>query len=125
MRAIRGENTRPEKRVRSALHRLGYRFRLHATHLPGSPDVVLTRHRTVVFVHGCFWHQHARCPRATTPSTRVEFWNEKFRKNRLRDRRVVRALVRLGWRVIIVWECESEVGLSNTLQERLKDRARR
>jgi DNA mismatch endonuclease (patch repair protein) len=125
MRAIRGENTRPEKRVRSALHRLGYRFRLHATNLPGSPDVVLTRHRTVVFVHGCFWHQHARCPRATTPATRVEFWNEKFRKNRLRDRRVVRALVRLGWRVIIVWECESEVGLSNTLQERLKDRARR
>lgn len=86
---------------------------------------MLVRHRTVVFVHGCFWHQHARCSRATKPSTRVEYWTEKFRKNRLRDRRVVRALLRLGWRVIIVWECESEAGLSDTLRERLKDRARR
>ena len=106
MGRIGGANTRPELRVRSILHRLGYRFRLHAGDLPGRPDIVLPRYRTVILVHGCFWHRHPGCRYATTPATRRKFWTAKFDANVRRDRRVARRLRRLGWSVLTVWECQ-------------------
>lgn len=107
MAGIRGKNTRPELVVRSFLHRQGLRFRLHQGTLPGRPDIVLARHRTIVNVHGCFWHHHPGCRFAYVPATRVAFWKEKFRQNRERDARNDRRLRELGWRVITVWECEA------------------
>lgn len=106
MSRIRGRDTRPEREVRSLLHRLGFRFRLHPRSLPGRPDVVLPKYGTVVLVHGCFWHRHARCPLAYIPKTRTQFWSQKFDVNVARDRRVVSTLRSLGWRVLVVWECE-------------------
>lgn len=107
MSRIRGGDTTPEKAVRSALHRMGYRFRLRVRELPGSPDIVLPRYRTVIFVHGCFWHRHPRCSFAYTPKSRVEFWQDKFEANVARDRRTSRSLRARGWRVIVVWECQT------------------
>lgn len=107
MRRVRGRDTGPELAVRRFLHRAGYRFRLHDRRLPGSPDLVLRRHRTVVFVHGCFWHRHRGCRRTTTPKTRREFWRRKFTANVARDAAAVRALETLGWRVVVVWECRT------------------
>lgn len=106
MRAVRRKDTGPEMLLRRALHRAGFRFRLHYRNLPGTPDIVLPSRRTVIFVHGCFWHRHHGCSRTTTPATRTEFWTTKFRGNIRRDRRVQKALKKLGWRVIVVWECE-------------------
>lgn len=106
MSRIRGKDTKPEIVVRSLLHRMGFRFRLHRRDLPGSPDIVLPRHGAVVFVHGCFWHRHARCKGATTPKSRVKFWQEKFAGNVERDKHNRRDLRRLGWKVLVVWECE-------------------
>lgn len=106
MAAIRGKDTAPEMQVRRLLHRLGYRFRLHRRDLPGSPDIVLPRHRTVVFVHGCYWHRHTGCRYATTPRTRTAFWTEKFRRNVERDAAQQQQLRAAGWRVLIIWECE-------------------
>nr|WP_271086444.1 very short patch repair endonuclease [Brevundimonas sp. NIBR11] len=108
MRAVKGKNTKPELRVRSALHRAGYRFRLHRADLPGKPDVVFPGRRAAVFVHGCFWHRHDRCRAASTPSTRTEFWLQKFRCNVDRDEANVQSLIALGWRVHIVWECQTK-----------------
>lgn len=105
MSGIRGRNTRPEVQVRSYLHARGLRFRLHRKDLPGSPDIVLSKYRVVVFVHGCFWHRHAGCKYTTDPSTRREFWQEKFAGNISRDQRNLAALLELGWRVLIIWEC--------------------
>lgn len=107
MRSVRQKNSAPEIRVRSALHRAGYRFRLHRRDLPGSPDIVLPRHRIAIFVHGCFWHRHAGCKRATEPKTRVAFWSEKFRHNVERDARAWMALQDRGWIPVVVWECET------------------
>lgn len=106
MSRIRGRDTRPELRLRSLLHRAGFRFRLHAKQLPGRPDVVLPKYRTVIFVHGCFWHRHPGCRNATIPSTRREFWQEKFDSNVSRDARNQAALEAAGWTVLTVWECE-------------------
>lgn len=105
MRAVRSWNTRPELAVRTLLHGAGYRFRLRRADLPGKPDIVLPRYRTVVFVHGCFWHRHT-CKRATSPKTRVEFWQAKFAGNVERDRQTTVALDALGWKVVVIWECE-------------------
>lgn len=105
MAGIRGRDTQPEMALRSGLHRLGLRFRLHARGLPGRPDMVLPRHRAVVFVHGCFWHRHKGCRLTTTPRTRAEFWAAKFDANMERDARNTRMLIAAGWRVAIVWEC--------------------
>lgn len=105
MSGIRGKNTRPELAVRSAAHRLGLRFRLHRPDLPGRPDIVFPKHRTVVFVHGCFWHRH-HCDLAATPKTRPEFWAKKFDANVERDARNRLLLEALGWRVIEIWECQ-------------------
>lgn len=106
MSRIRGKNTAPELAVRSLLHRLGYRFRLHSKDLPGHPDIVLPRYRTVIFVHGCYWHRHEGCRFAYMPKSRVGFWRHKFRQNIQRDKKAKKDLQNLGWRVIIVWECE-------------------
>ena len=105
MARVRGKNTAPELAVRRALHRMGYRYRLHRRDLPGSPDIVLSRRRLALFVHGCFWHRHADCRRSTTPQTRREFWEAKFAANVERDRRHVAALEAAGWRVEVLWEC--------------------
>lgn len=107
MSRIRGRDTIPEKAVRSALHAQGFRFRLAKSPLPGSPDVVLSRHRIAVFVHGCFWHRHRRCRFAYTPKSNKDFWNDKFQKNVARDRRTNRLLRGLGWTPVIIWECQT------------------
>lgn len=106
MSRIRGKDTSPEKTVRSLLHGLGYRFRLHGKDLPGKPDIVLPQFQTVIFVHGCYWHRHKACEYAYTPKSRVEFWQRKFDENIERDKRDVQALRKLGWCVLIVWECQ-------------------
>lgn len=107
MASVRGEHTLPELRVRSFLHACGLRYRLHVSGLPGRPDLVLPKYRTAVFVHGCFWHRHDGCRFAAMPSTRVDFWQRKFEANRERDRRVREMLEHSGWRVIVIWECET------------------
>lgn len=106
MSRIRGRDTQPELAVRRAAHRLGYRFRLHRRDLPGTPDLVFPGRRTVIFVHGCFWHRHEGCRFAYEPKTNVDFWREKFAANVSRDRRVCGELAGMGWRVVTLWECE-------------------
>ncbi|WP_372922379.1 very short patch repair endonuclease [Roseovarius sp.] len=105
MAGIKGKNTKPELALRRALHARGFRYRLHSTKVHGRPDLVLPKHRAVVFVHGCFWHRHEGCRYATTPSTRQEFWQRKFVANVARDAAVRRRLLEDGWRVATVWEC--------------------
>jgi len=106
MSRIRGRDTAPERTVRSMLHRLGLRFSLRRKELPGKPDIVLPARGAVVFVHGCFWHQHVGCRHAVMPKTRETFWSEKLQRNVARDGENARALRRSGWRVVTVWECE-------------------
>lgn len=108
MSRIRGKDTGPEKAVRSVLHRMGYRFRLYGRKLPGRPDIVLPKYQTVVFVHGCFWHRHRGCRNCTTPTNRRAWWLAKLDGNVARDRVHAATLKKLGWRVIVVWECETE-----------------
>jgi len=104
MSGIRGTNTRPEIRIRQLLHQQGFRFRLHASHLPGKPDIVLPSLQAVIFVHGCFWHGHD-CHLFKWPQTRREFWKEKILDNRKRDEEVFSMLVGEGWRIMVIWEC--------------------
>ncbi len=106
MRHVAGKDTKPERVVRSLLHRQGFRFRLHRKDLPGKPDIVLPKWGAVVFVHGCFWHRHPHCKRATMPADNADYWRAKFARNKARDKANVKKLEKLGWRVIIVWECE-------------------
>jgi DNA mismatch endonuclease (patch repair protein) len=108
MSRIRGKDTKPEMVVRSALHRMGFRYRLHVRKLPGCPDIVLTKYRTVVFVHGCFWHRHRGCRNCSMPTNNREFWRAKLEGNAVRDKTNARALRKQGWRVIVVWECETK-----------------
>lgn len=105
MSGIRGKNTKPELALRRALHARGFRFRLHSGKVHGRPDLVLPKHRAVVFVHGCFWHRHEGCRFTTTPSSRPEFWQAKFQANVSRDSAVRAILLEDGWRVATVWEC--------------------
>lgn len=107
MSRIRGKDTKPEKLTCSLLHRMGYRFRLHARNLPGMPDIVLPRHRKVVFVNGCFWHGHKACPRGRPPKSNFEFWSKKLAANARRDRLASNRLRREGWQVLTIWECET------------------
>ena len=128
MSRIRGRDTGPERTVRSVLHGLGFRFRLHRADLPGTPDLVLAGHRTVVFVHGCFWHRHRRCRYAYQPKSNRTFWSDKFSGNVQRDRKNQRRLRELGWRVLVVWECQatSRPALAERLRSALAaKRARR
>lgn len=117
MSRIRSKNTAPEKLVRSMLHRMGYRFSLHRKNLPGHPDIVMPKHNTVIFVHGCFWHRHEGCRDASLPKTRTEWWLNKLEGNVARDRRNQLALRKAGWRVHAVWECEMKN--SEKLMQRL------
>ena len=107
MARIGSRDTAPELAVRRTLHRLGYRFRLYRHDLPGKPDVVLPRHRTIFLIHGCFWHRHPGCRFAYTPKTRVSFWEGKFERNVARDLKVERELRERGWTVQVIWECET------------------
>lgn len=110
MSGIRCKNTKPELLVRKYLHSRGLRFRLHAKKLPGKPDLVLPKYKAVVFVHGCFWHQHSECKYATMPNSRKDFWANKLSENIARDSYQIAALNGLGWRVFVVWECELREG---------------
>ena len=105
MAGIRGKDTKPERIIRSALHRSGFRFRLHRRDLPGSPDIVMPKFGAVIFVHGCFWHAHSGCPLAKEPTTNTGFWRTKLKANRARDEQAVTRLLDAGWRVLVVWEC--------------------
>ena len=105
MRRIRSSNTKPEKIVRSLLHRMGFRFRINQNNLPGKPDIVLKKHSTIIFVHGCFWHGHRNCKRSNTPKTNRDYWINKIQTNVKRDKKNIRELKKQGWKVIVVWEC--------------------
>lgn len=118
MSRIKGKDTKPEIMVRSMLHRMGLRFRLHRKDLPGKPDIVLPKYRTVIFVHGCYWHRHRNCRFAYTPKTRKDFWQQKFDGTVERDRKKAEQLRRLGWRVLTVWECDTRS--PDKLDKRLK-----
>jgi DNA mismatch endonuclease (patch repair protein) len=106
MAQVKSENTSPELAIRKLLHRLGYRFRLHRKDLPGKPDIVLPKYKTVIFVHGCFWHGHPGCKRAARPASNTDFWNKKLDRNIERDHKAREELEKLGWRVMTIWECE-------------------
>jgi DNA mismatch endonuclease (patch repair protein) len=106
MAQVKSQDTHPEKMVRSLLHGMGYRFRLQRTDLPGTPDIVLPRFKTAVFVHGCFWHRHSGCKRATTPASNETYWNAKFARTVLRDEKNKIILEADDWRVLVIWECE-------------------
>ena len=124
MSRIKGQNTTPERLLRSHLHKAGYRFRLHAAQLPGRPDIVLRKYSTVIFVHGCFWHRHTGCRNATMPKSNRAFWQSKFDDTVKRDVRNKKVLTETGWRVLTAWECEIETSpdevvarISRQLQE--------
>jgi len=106
MSRIKSSNTKPEIVVRSLLHNMGYRFRLHRKDLPGKPDIALPMYNSVIFVHGCFWHRHKECKNTTSPKTKKTFWREKFKANVIRDKKVQEELKSMGWKILIIWECE-------------------
>jgi DNA mismatch endonuclease (patch repair protein) len=105
MSKIRSKDTLPEIRIRKALWRMGYRYRLHYKQLPGKPDIVMVKQKIVVFIHGCFWHRHKNCIEASRPKTNSEYWETKIRKNMERDKKHQKEIKKLGWKVIVVWEC--------------------
>jgi len=108
MSRIKNRDTKPELIVRSLLHRKGYRFRLHRKDLPGKPDIILSRFKKIIFVHGCFWHRHEGCRNAYNPKSRVNFWQDKFYQNIERDKAVNEELLQLGWQVHVIWECDTK-----------------
>ncbi|MBM3607245.1 MAG: DNA mismatch endonuclease Vsr [Alphaproteobacteria bacterium] len=118
MAAIRSKDMKPEMAVRSLVHRMGYRFRLHRKDLPGKPDLVFASRKAVIFVHGCFWHQHSACREGRMPGTRLEYWKPKLERNIARDIQNQLALKSLGWRVLVLWECET--GRDGELAVRIK-----
>ncbi len=120
MRQIRSKDTAPELSLRQALHRKGYRFRLHRKNLPGKPDLVFPSRWKVIFVHGCFWHQHPGCREGKLPNSRREYWKPKLARNRQRDAFAQKALIKQGWDVLVVWECELEKDTSTTLEHILR-----
>jgi DNA mismatch endonuclease (patch repair protein) len=106
MARVKGKDTKPELAVRRLVYRLGFRYRLHAGHLPGKPDLVFSRRKQAIFVHGCFWHRHGRCPLCRMPKSRLGFWKPKLEGNRARDVRNQRKLRQEGWRLLVIWECQ-------------------
>jgi len=106
--AVKSTDTRPEMRVRRLVHAMGYRFRLHRKDLPGKPDIVLPKCKTVILIHGCFWHQHEGCSMAAKPKRNKKYWNEKFKRNKTRDALRKKQLENLGWKVVTIWECETQ-----------------
>lgn len=122
MSAVKSKDTKPEILVRKCLHAAGFRFRLHVKELPGKPDIVLPKYKIAIFVNGCFWHRHPGCKYASTPSTNSDFWNAKFEENTARDNRNYAQLKELGWKVVIVWECEVKLwGMNGELAGKLTD----
>lgn len=116
MAAVKSKNTKPEMQVRKILHSLGYRFRLHRKDLPGKPDIVLPKFKTVIFINGCFWHQHVGCKHASIPQTNTEFWEKKLSNNVERDRKNYQALFDMGWKVLVIWECEVKKLISDKVR---------
>lgn len=106
MARVHAKDTAPELRIRKLLHSLGYRYVLHAKNLPGRPDVVFPKRRMAIFIHGCFWHQHAGCKAAARPTSNTEYWEQKLTRNTSRDKATYKALEAAGWRVLLIWECE-------------------
>ena len=106
MSRVRSKNTKPEMTVRSLVHSLGYRYRLHGKDLPGKPDMVFRSRKKVIFIHGCFWHRHRGCQKTSTPKSRVDFWTAKFEGNKARDAKIKRKLTRMGWQYLVIWECQ-------------------
>lgn len=125
MRGVRSKNTRPEKFVRSMLHERGHRFRLHDPKLPGRPDITLPRYRAALFVHGCFWHNHEGCPHGRMPASNTDYWEAKIARTKGRDKQHSEALEHMGWRVLIIWECElgNEAALLARIEDFLKQAA--
>ena len=121
MSRIRSRDTAPELKVRSLVHRSGYRYRLHVKDLPGRPDIVMPRYRTIIFVNGCFWHRHANCRYAVMPSTNTDYWQKKFERTVARDAAAHKALRQAGWTVLVIWECQTKdtAGLTALLSETL------
>lgn len=120
MSRIRGKNTKPELILRSQLFRQGFRFRVHQKDLPGKPDIVLLKYKTVIFVHGCFWHYHKDCREGRVPLTNSKFWKEKLHRNISKDEANIKALRKDKWKVLVVWECEIEKHLEQTMLELIK-----
>lgn len=120
MSRIRGKDTSPEKIVRKYLFSKGLRYRVHASNLPGRPDIVLAKFKTVVFVHGCFWHAHERCSRFVLPKTRRKWWRDKLSRNKERDKENIAALTEQGWQVLEIWECELDEEHLRNLTEKVK-----
>jgi DNA mismatch endonuclease (patch repair protein) len=108
MSKIRSKNTKPEIILRSELHKKGYRFRIHSKSLPGKPDIILPKYKTVIFVHGCFWHQHKNCIDGRIPKTRTDYWKAKLEKNIQRDIKNRKEIKKMGWKPLVIWECEIE-----------------
>lgn len=121
MRAIRSTNTKPEFFVRRLIFSQGFRYRLHDRTLPGKPDLVLKKYKVAIFVHGCFWHQHQNCPRASLPASNIHYWEPKLESNTKRDRQVIQELLNNGWRVLIVWECACKKTCESSIKIRLKN----
>lgn len=118
MSRIRSKDTKPELTVRRLVHSLGYRYRLHVADLPGKPDLVFPSRRCVIFVHGCFWHRHKGCQRCRLPKSRLDFWKPKLEANKRRDVTNKRGLTQLGWRYLVVWECQvKDDNLTNKIVE--------
>lgn len=119
MSKVRGHDTKPEKLIRSYLHKRGFRFRINQPNLPGKPDIVLKKHNVVIFVHGCFWHNHKGCNKSKLPSTRREFWEKKIAGTIARDQKNITTLLKKGWRIAIVWECSTKRtgDLKDTIKE--------
>jgi DNA mismatch endonuclease, patch repair protein len=118
MSRVQSKNTSAETRVRSVAHAMGLRFRLHSDSLPGKPDIVFPKWKTVVFIHGCFWHRHPNCKKATIPKSNTSFWTTKFERNVARDQANLNALEQLGWKAHVIWECETKS--PDRITERLK-----
>jgi DNA mismatch endonuclease (patch repair protein) len=116
MRSVKGKNTKPEMRLRKALHAEGFRYRLHRPDLPGKPDIVFPGRRKIIFVHGCFWHQHPGCPAADRPSANSDYWNRKLARNAARDQENLTTLATQGWEMLVVWECDLRHDPSGTLE---------
>jgi DNA mismatch endonuclease, patch repair protein len=121
MSRIKGKDTKPEMLVRKFLHANGFRYKLHDKKLPGKPDIVLPKYKTVIFVHGCFWHGHANCKYFTIPKTRTEWWMDKINTNKANDTKAIRALKKDGWKIITIWECALKTAkVEKTLKNLLK-----
>lgn len=125
MQAIKAKDTKPEMVVRRYLHAQGFRYRLHVKNLPGKPDIVLPKYKTVIFIHGCFWHGHEGCKYYVVPKTRTEWWLEKIRRNKANDNKAANALKKAGWKVIVVWECAIKTSIITPSLKKLVEKIKK